>query len=98
MQLSDIRPSVMLQLSRLPGHNWATQCMGYIDDAFSKYQAKVQNHVPAGPVSFPGGATVANPDVTASEFKIKNPFSAPPPKWAQEMQERKQELKDLQSQ
>lgn len=98
MRLSDIRPSIMLQLSRMPGHNWATQCMGYIDGAFSEYQATAQNRVPTNPVSFPTGATVSNPDAHATEFKIKNPFALKTPEWAQEVQERKQELKDLQSQ
>ncbi len=98
MQLSDVRPSIMLQLSRLPGHNWATQCMGYIDSAFSEYQTTAQNHVPTTPVKFPTGGTVSNPGLNTSEFKIKNPFAPQVPEWAQEMQERKQELKELQSQ
>lgn len=98
LQLSDIRPTVMVQLSRLPGHNWATQCMGYIDSAFSEYETTAQNRVPTTPVSFPTGVTVANPNATTSEFKIKNPFVPQVPEWAQEMQKRKQELKDLQSQ
>lgn len=98
MQLSDVRPSIMLQLSRLPGHNWATQCMGYIDSAFSEYQSTGQNRVPTTPVSFPTGGTVANPDIRTSEFKIKNPFAPQVPEWAAEIKERKQELKDLQMQ
>ena len=98
MQLSDVRPSIMLQLSRLPGHNWATQCMGYIDGAFSEYQTTAMNHVPTTPVKFPTGGTVANPDINTSEFKIKNPFAPQAPEWAKEMRERKQELKDLQNQ
>lgn len=35
--ISDIRPGVMLELSRLPGHAWATACIGYIDSAFDNY-------------------------------------------------------------
>ena len=95
MQLSDVRPSIMLQLSRLPGHNWATQCMGYIDNAFSEYQSTAQNHVPTTPVSFPTGSV---PSPQPTNYKIKNPFAPQIPDWAKEMQERKQELKQLQSQ
>ncbi len=95
MQLSDIRPSIMLQLSRLPGHNWATQCIGYIDGAFDEYMSSAQNHVPSTAVEFPQGTVPSNPP---AQFKIKNPFAPQIPDWAIEMQERKQELKQLQSQ
>ena len=96
MQLSDIRPSIMLQLSRLPGHNWATQCMGYIDGAFDQYKSIAQDTVPTNPVSFPQGTVPSN--TQGAEFKINNPFAPQIPDWAKEMQERKQELKQLQSQ
>ena len=36
--LSDIRPTLMLQLSRMPGGNYATACAGYIDTAFDTYK------------------------------------------------------------
>ncbi len=95
MQVSDIRPSIMLQLSCLPGHNWATQCVGYIDGAFEEYMKSAQNHVPTTAVGFPQGAVPSTPP---AEYKIKNPFAPQIPDWVIEMQERKQELKQLQSQ
>lgn len=95
MQLKDIRPNIMLQLSRLPGHNWATQCVGYIDDAFNKYEQTVQNHVPVQVVKFPDNGIPSTLEQT--EFKIENPFAPQIPDWAQEMKDRKQELKQLQA-
>jgi len=95
MQLSDVRPNIMLQLSRLPGHNWATQCMGYLDGAYDEYMNTAQNRVPTTAVNFPQGTVPNNP---APEYQIKNPFTPQIPEWAQEMQERKQELKQLQQQ
>ena len=40
-QLSDVRPTIMVQLSQLPGANYATSCGGYIDSAFKNYK---KNH------------------------------------------------------
>ncbi len=98
-QLTDIRPAIMLQLSRIPGGNYATACGGYIDTIFQKY---VDTHSIAGQTigaSFP--STYGIPSVTSGQssgYQIQNPFSAPAaPEWKQEMLDRKQELKDLQS-
>lgn len=95
-QLSDIRPTVMLQLSRLPGHNYATSCAGYIDSEFENY-VKQYGHagVTNGTVSFPG-ATTQNPGVIEPE--IKNPFEQPTPDWKSDIIERTQELEELQAQ
>ena len=95
-QLSDIRPTVMLQLSRLPGHNYATSCAGYIDSEFENH-VKQYGHagVTNGTVSFPG-ATTQNPSVIEPE--IKNPFEQPTPDWKSDIIERAQELEELQAQ
>lgn len=96
-RLSDIRPIVMMQLSRLPGHNYATACAGYIDAAFDLYKEKYSNAGPSGGhVSFPAATT---PSPTQNEAYLPDFAPTPPvPKWKQEMRERAQELEDLQSQ
>ncbi len=101
MMLSDVRPVVMLQLSRMPGHNYATSCAGYIDSEFDSYLATYSIAVPNGMVSFPG-ATVANPEYNAPEFEIQNPYERRDgtwngEEWQRERKDRIQELKDLQA-
>ncbi|MCM1294896.1 MAG: hypothetical protein NC311_05065 [Muribaculaceae bacterium] len=95
MQLSDIRPSIMLQLSRLPGHNWATSCAGFIDTAFDNYTRSAEHTVV--PTSFPG-ATTPNPTADGVKYQIQNPFVPNIPDWMREMKGREIELKQLQSQ
>lgn len=41
--LADVRPKIMVQLSSLPGHNYASSCAGYIDTIYEKYQKNVLN-------------------------------------------------------
>ena len=102
MMLSDVRPIIMLQLSRMPGHNYASSCAGYIDSEFNGYVTKYSATVPNGTTPFPT-ATVANPDFNKQEFEIKNPYEIHDAtwngeEWQKEKKERIQELKDLQSQ
>ncbi len=42
-QLSDIRPAIMVQLSRMSNGNYATSCSGYIDGAFNDYIRQNKN-------------------------------------------------------
>ena len=102
MSLSDVRPFIMLQLSRMPGHNYASSCSGFIDSEFDAYVATYSIAVPNGYVSFPG-ATDANTNFDAPEFKLDNPYEIKDStwngeEWKKEKKERSQELKDLQSQ
>lgn len=102
MTISDVRPIIMLQLSRMPGHNYASSCSGFIDSEFESYRTKYTTSIPNTAVTFPG-ATVANPNYNETEFKIENPYQ---PKdatwqgeeWMKERRERFQELNELQSQ
>ncbi|MBR4475722.1 MAG: hypothetical protein IKP05_03525 [Alphaproteobacteria bacterium] len=101
MQLSDIRPFVMLQLARMPGHNYASACAGYIDSEFDAYVEKYSIAMPTGTVAFPTG-TVANPNYDAPEFKLENPYEIKDgtwngEEWKKEKRERKKELQELQS-
>lgn len=102
MRVSDVRPTIMLQLARLPGHNYATSCAGFIDSEFDGYVSKYSNAGPSNAyVAFPTG-TVANPTVYETEFKIENPYQIRNrtwnnEEWEREKKERAQELENLQS-
>ncbi len=93
-ELSDVRPSVMVQLSRITTGNYATSCGGYIDGAFNDYVAKYGRATPQmNVVAFP---TPNNNSI--QPIQIKNPFAPQAPDWAVEVQDKKQELQNLQSQ
>lgn len=92
-QLSDIRPSLMLQLSRIPNGNYATSCSGYIDTLFDAYLTEHSVAIPSGYTDFP--TTITND--STPELPQVTPPKTTQPTWHQEMQERRQELKDLQS-
>ena len=103
MRIFDIRPTMMLQLARLPGHNYATSCAGFIDSEFESYVSKYSNAGPSNAyVAFPSGTDV-NPTIYESEFKIENPYKYRHrtwnnEEWEKEKYERYYELQDLQSQ
>lgn len=95
-QLSDIRPSIMLQLSQMPGGSYATAYGGYVDSAFEQYVKQNAVAAPSAGAAFPTvtGMGTKNNDTT---FEIKNPFSPKLQQWQMEILDRKQELKDLQA-
>lgn len=97
--LTDIRPSIMVQLSNLPGHNYVSACSGYIDSVYESYKSQFGNNAPTHQVAFPT-ATVPNPSLNNNnnQIQIKNPYQQQVPKWKQEINERTQELQELQEQ
>jgi hypothetical protein len=95
-QLSDIRPSIMLQLSQMPGGGYATACGGYIDSAFEAYVKQNAIAAPSTGAAFPTVTDMPSA-TTESTFEIKNPFSPKLQEWQKEILDRKQELKDLQA-
>ena len=98
MTLSDVRPDLMVQLSQIPGHNYASACAGFIDSEFSSYVSKYANAAPsAGGVAFPTPTTPNAAAFPEPEFKMKNPYEIKKPVWQQEAEERAKELRDLQA-
>lgn len=96
--LSDIRPTIMVQLSNLPGANYVSACSGYIDGIFESYQQQYGNSLPNRPTAFPN-ATTPNPSVNDSGgIQFENPYKIQPEKWQIEQKERADELQRLQSQ
>ena len=95
--LQEIRPAVLLQLSRISDGNYISSCSGYLDTAFEQYKANYTTSGPSGYTAFPD-ATAPNVNAYDSELEFYNPFTPNVPDWAKEMQERKKELESLQSQ
>jgi uncharacterized repeat protein (TIGR02543 family) len=69
-RLGDVRPTVMVQLSQLPGHNFATSCGGYIDSVFEKYQEQHGN-VSTGTVHYTATPTIKTTNTTSYENPLK---------------------------
>jgi len=94
LRVADIRPAVMQGLARLPGHNFASSCAGYIDEAFNTYVGQYATTVK--PTAFPVATAPAQPQ--NNEFKIQNPYAPRVPDWANDIKDRTRELEQLQSQ
>ena len=95
--LADIRPTIMVQLSNLPGNNYVSACSGYIDGVFESYVAQYGNNVPNRAVAFPT-ATEPNQNINNNNIQFQNPYKQELPQWQQEIKERSQELQELQQQ
>lgn len=96
--LADIRPTIMVQLSNLPGNNYVSACSGFIDGVFESYVAQYGTNVPNRAVGFPT-ATAPNPNLNNDDnIQIQNPYKQTVPQWKQEIIERSNELQQLQQQ
>ena len=95
--ISDIRPTIMVQLSRLPGHNYATACAGFVDTLFDEYKSKYVNAANMRTTGFPTAAAKNTTTETGNDFTIKNPYEVKTPKWEQDMNAREAQLKSAQA-
>lgn len=91
LQLSDIRPQAMLQLSKMPNGNYATACAGYLDTEFMKYTNAGSRIETNAKSAFP----TINSGVTSYTTNTAAPFTQPIPRWQQEALAREQELLEL---
>lgn len=94
--LSEIRPTIMVQLSNLPGNNYVSACAGFIDGIYESFVKEYANNI-TKQVAFPTG-TVPNPNANSGNNVIPNPYKQQIPKWQAEINERAQELEYLQAQ
>ena len=95
VELGDIRPAIMLQLSRMSGGNYATACAGYLDGIFNDYVSQFANAAPNGtPSKFPT-PVAPNTNANGNQIQLNNPFATPAPDWATDMRERQLELQAL---
>ena len=88
LRISDVRPTIMVQLSQLPGHNFATSCGGYIDSAFENFQKTY------------GNTSTVNLPKTGSQttnIEIANPFAPKQTAQQKAIADRTAELERLQS-
>ena len=94
--LAEIRPSVMVQLSLLPGYNYASSCVGYIDSAYEKYTNPnaITTNIDA---TYKNIANVNTGQYTTGIASAPTQKNSNIPKWQQEYNERAAELKALQS-
>ena len=88
LRISDVRPTIMVQLSQLPGHNFATSCGGYIDSAFDKFQKEYGN---VSTVNLP------KPASQPTNIEIANPFAPKQTAAQKAVADRTAELERLQS-
>ncbi len=88
LRISDVRPTIMVQLSQLPGHNFATSCGGYIDSAFTKFQKEYGN---VSTVNLP------KPASQPTNIEITNPFAQKQTAAQKAIADRTAELERLQS-
>ncbi|MBQ7950031.1 MAG: hypothetical protein IJ276_03560 [Alphaproteobacteria bacterium] len=96
--IADVRPTLMLQLSRLPGHNYATSCSGWIDGEFETFKKQYATAGINVNAAFPT-ATAPNPDAyNNGNINIQNPFETTVPEWKGDIMDRAQELEDLKAQ
>ena len=88
VSLSDIRPNIMVQLSLLPGYNYASSCAGYMDTIFDNYKKRYSyNDTGVSGASFPNATTTYSDPSKNSKTNKKTGY-----------QERADELKALQAQ
>lgn len=80
--LSDIKPTIMVQLSKLPDNNYVTACGGFIDSAFNDYTANYKSSVQN--TGFPTAVSPGNNVQNQQDFKIENPYAPKSPQWAGE--------------
>jgi len=97
LSYTDIRPGVMLELSKLSGHNYVTSCNGYIQAAFEDYK---KNNSAATVTSFPSAFPTADPQTEKpyNKLVLGNPFEQKDPDWQKDRNARQGELRDLQRQ
>ncbi len=87
--LSDIRPTIMLQLSKIPDGNYATACAGFIDSEFIKYTKNYH------PISL---SPAHNTPVTQQDSVPHIPtVPTHTQNWEREMEQRAEELQELQT-
>lgn len=89
LQVSDVRPKIMVQLSQLPGHNYATSCGGYIDNAVKEYKKNHGN-------SFSGINVVQQPKTT-KPLSLTGVVTSQPKTKSDGVAERTAELEQVQA-
>lgn len=90
-QLSDIRPAIMVQLSRMSNGNYATSCAGYIDGAFNDYIRQNKNTT----TTLNPNAQFPTPQQLKETALTNRNTRQEAPDWESERAARIQELSDI---
>lgn len=97
MTLPDVRPEIMIALSKLPVYNYASSCAGYIDGEYQKYINPNSNTTAAESARRVMPTINAIPNATETAFPTGTPIATSTKKQT-EYETRAAELKSLQSQ
>ena len=95
--LPDVRPEIMVALSKLPVYNYASSCAGYIDGEYQKYINPNSNTTVAESARRVMPTINATPTATETTFPTGTP-TAQTAKKQTEYEKRAAELKSLQNQ
>ncbi|MBP5794503.1 MAG: hypothetical protein J6W41_00595 [Alphaproteobacteria bacterium] len=95
--LPDVRPEIMVALSKLPVYNYASSCAGYIDGEYQKYINPNSNTTAAESARRVMPTINANNTATQTSFPTGTP-TAQTAKKQTEYEKRAAELKSLQNQ
>ncbi|MBO4480771.1 MAG: hypothetical protein J5742_04095 [Alphaproteobacteria bacterium] len=87
-RISDVRPVIMVQLSQLPGHNFATSCGGYIDAIFENYKKSYGNT---------SAVNVVKTTQRQNDIQLDNLFAKPVSEYESGVAARTAELNKLQA-
>lgn len=99
--ISDIRPTIMIQLSRMTGANYVGSCSGFIEPTFYEYVSN--NSGAVGGTYFPTPSISGGGATDQPKIKIENPYKIQPleyhgEEWMKELGGRAIELQKLQAQ
>lgn len=70
--LADVRPTIMIKLSTLPGNNYASSCVNYIDNIYENYQKRT-TYIP----TTNNLRLYEHPALSKMEYKNDNIFEVP---------------------
>lgn len=102
VSISDIRPAIILQLSRIPGGNYATSCAGYLDAALNEYKRTKSTTVPSTPPALPTHAIPDTASGTEYQFQMPMPTNTTTThnnmQWMLDQHQRMAELQALEQQ
>lgn len=98
--LEDAKPTIIIQLSNLPNHNYVSACVGYIDTEFDKYKETYSYVGPKTDEStFSDKNYYYSTDSNNVQVEISNSYTnKQPADWLVEKKQREQNIKNAQAQ
>ena len=97
-KLKDIRPALMMQLTQMPGANYATSCAGYLDGAFDNYVKQNTGFDKNARIAFPDPTIKTNAPTQAIVSTLPTTQPKQQDNWKADMAARRAELEALREQ